>query len=75
MLPQNFVHRLTFCELVNQLVQVSDFLHERICYFFHPDTTHDAFDERGIRMNGGGLSEKSSKSLCCLICFCSPAWS
>jgi hypothetical protein len=58
LLPQNLLHRFSFCELINQLVQVANFLHQRIFYVFHANTAHDACDKRTIWMNGGCFSKK-----------------
>src|SRR5687768_9126999 len=59
--PQNLLHCLSFCKLIDQLVQVSYFLHQRILYFFHADTTYHAFDKRTIGVDGGCLRKKSFK--------------
>ena len=44
-LPQNFLHGLTFGQLVHQLVQVADILHQRIFDQFHLDTSDAALDK------------------------------
>ena len=60
-MPQNLLHRLPFCELVNQLVQIANSLHQGILDLFYANTAHYALDERTIRMNGWGLNEKGFK--------------
>lgn len=45
LLPQNLLHRFSFCEFINQLVQVSYLLHQRIIDFLYTNTTHRAFDK------------------------------
>ena len=61
LLPQNLLHRFSFCEFINQLVQIAYFLHQRIFDFFHANTTHYAFDKRTIWINGWRLSKKGFK--------------
>ena len=56
--PQDLFHRLPFRELIDQLVQIPYFFYQRICYFLHAHTTHDAFDERTTWMNGWCLSKE-----------------
>src|SRR5262245_38597268 len=56
LLAQNLFHRLSFCELINQLVQVANSLHQRIFNFFHADTAHDASDQRTTWVIGWCLS-------------------
>jgi hypothetical protein len=51
LLPQNIIHRLSFCELINQLVQVANFLHQRIFDSFYTNTAHYALDKRTLRVN------------------------
>src|SRR5262245_44184423 len=58
LLAQNFLHRFSFRELINQLVQIANFLHQRIVDFFNANAAHNAFDERTIWMNGRCLSKK-----------------
>ena len=60
-LSQNLLHGPSFGEFVNQLVQISYPLHQRIFYIFHADTTHYALDKRNIRMDSGCLSKKGFK--------------
>ena len=59
LLPQYLLHRLAFCELIDQLVEIPYFLHQWIFYFFHANTAHHAFDQRTVRMDMRGLSKES----------------
>ena len=58
LLPQNLLHRFSFCELINQLVQVAKFLHQRILNFFYANTAHDACDQLTVGMKGWCLNIK-----------------
>src|SRR5262245_42061017 len=58
LLPQNLLHRFSFSELINQLVEPAYFLHQRIFYFFHTNATHYALDQRTIWVNGWRLRKK-----------------
>jgi len=60
-LPQYLLHRLSFCKLINQFVQVAYFLHLRIFDVFYANTAHYTLDKRTIRMNGWGLGKKGFK--------------
>jgi hypothetical protein len=44
-LPQNFIHRLAFRQLVDQLVQLANFPHDRFFGVFHADAANDACDQ------------------------------
>src|ERR1051326_375716 len=55
LLPQNLRQRFAFGQLIDQLVEPADFLHQWIFYLFHTDAAHHAFDERTIRVNGWRL--------------------
>ena len=58
LLPQNFLHRLSLCELINQLIQVANLLHQRIFDVFYPNAAHYTLDKRTIRMKCWSLSEE-----------------
>ena len=58
-LPQNLVQCLSLCELINELVQVANLLHERVLNFLHANAAHHAFDERSIRIDPWRLGEES----------------
>jgi hypothetical protein len=60
-LPQDRFHLLPFCELVDQLVEVANFLHQRIFDIFHAHPAHYAFDERTIWMHGRCLRKEGLK--------------
>jgi hypothetical protein len=57
-LSEDLLHRLSFCELIDQLVQVAQLLHQRIFDLFDTHTAHDALDERAIRMKARCLSDE-----------------
>jgi hypothetical protein len=59
--PQHFVQRLSFCEFIDQLVQLANPLHERVIDVFHANTAYHALDEGTVLMNGWSLSEESSE--------------
>lgn len=53
---QNFLHRFPLCQLVDQLIQVSDFPHKRVLNLLHPDAAdhtlrHFAKDKPKSRLN------------------------
>src|SRR6476661_1136706 len=48
LLPQNLVQCFSLCELINELVQVANLLHERVLNFLHSNAAHHAFDKRDI---------------------------
>src|SRR5262249_51868127 len=60
-LPQNLLHRFSFCQLINQLVQIAHISHEWIFNFFYAHTAHYALDKRAICMNAWRLSKKGFK--------------
>jgi hypothetical protein len=39
-LPKDLLHRLSFCEFVDQLVEVSDLAHERVVDLLDVDTAN-----------------------------------
>jgi hypothetical protein len=43
LLPQNLFHRLSPCQLIDQLVQVADFPHEWFFNVLYSDTADHAF--------------------------------
>jgi hypothetical protein len=56
---QDLVHRLSLGQLIDQLVQVTDFPHRRLLDILDPDAAYDAFDqgsqgidERRLRKEG-----------------------
>src|SRR5688572_24166933 len=55
---QNLLHRLALGEFIDQLVQRSHVSHQRIFDVFDANTAHDTLNERTVRMDGWGLSEK-----------------
>src|SRR5262249_7991789 len=60
-LALHLVQRFALRELVDQLVQVSRLLYERIRDFFHAHATDHALDERAVRMNARRLGEERLK--------------
>lgn len=56
--PQDFLHRLSFGELIDQLVQIADFLHQWIFDFFDSNAAHYALYLGAVRMEGWGLGQK-----------------
>ena len=73
-LPQNLLHLFSFCQLIDQLVHVANFSHQRIFDFFYANAAHDAFDKRAIGMNAWCLSKKGF-NIVFLIWSSNPAWS
>src|SRR5262249_52869217 len=59
--PQNFVQRLSFCEFIDQLVQLANLLHERVIDVFHANPAYHALDEGTVRVNGWSFGEESSE--------------
>jgi hypothetical protein len=57
-LAQNLLHRLSFSEFIDELVQVADFFHQRVLDFFDANTTHDALDQRAIGMKSRRLGKE-----------------
>jgi hypothetical protein len=57
-LSQNLLHRFSFGELIDELVQIAYFLHQRIFDFFYANTAYYALDERTIWIDGWCLSKK-----------------
>lgn len=56
--PQNLLHRLPLRQLIDQLVQPPNLLHQRVGDFFDADAADDALDLRGVGMEGGGFGEE-----------------
>src|SRR5262245_21194775 len=50
LLPQNLIHRFSFSELINELVEVANLQHEWVFNHFHAYAAHNAFDKRRIWM-------------------------
>lgn len=61
LLPQDLLHRSSFCQFINQLVQIAYFLHQWIFDFLYAHTAHYAFDKCAIRVNAWRLSEEGFK--------------
>src|SRR5699024_4747451 len=55
---ENFSHRLPLGQLVHQLVQVSDFPHQRVLDLFDPDAADLPGDPDPVRIQGRSLAEK-----------------
>src|SRR5690606_3266228 len=60
-LPQDLRQLLPPGELVDQLVEVADVLHQRILDVFDPDAAHHALDQRAVRMERGCLVEEGAE--------------
>ncbi len=60
-MPQNLLHRLSFCEFVNEFVQVAYLLHQRIFDFFNANATHNALDKRTVRIDCWGFGKEGFK--------------
>ena len=43
-------HLLTFRQLVDELVEVADLLHQRVVDLLDTDAAHDTFDARSVRV-------------------------
>lgn len=61
LLPQDFLHLLTFRQLINQLIQIADLLHQRILDRFDAHPAHHPLDQRAVRMDRWSLSKKGFK--------------
>lgn len=57
-LAQDFVHSPALRQLVDQLVELPDLLHERVFDIFYANTADTALDEGTVRVHSGRLSEK-----------------
>ena len=57
-LAQNFFHCPAFRQLINQLVQISDLLHQRIHNLLHPDAADRSFDQCAPGIDAGRLLKK-----------------
>ena len=47
---QDLLHGLALGQLVHQLVEVADLLHQRVLHLLDADPAHDTGDERGVRV-------------------------
>ena len=48
---QDLLHRPALRQLVHQLVEIADLLHQRIRHFFHAHAAHHALDQRALRVH------------------------
>ena len=48
--PQHLLHRLALGELVDELVEVADLLHQRVLDLLDADPAHRPGDQRGVRV-------------------------
>ena len=69
LLPQYLLHLLPFREFVDEFVEVSEFLHERVFDVFDADAADGAGDEVGVGVPLRGLFVKVAKSLSLLDLF------
>ena len=60
LLAQQPVHCFALGQLVNELVQVAYFLHQRVLDFLHPHAANPAGDEPAVWVGGRGIGEKCS---------------
>src|SRR5689334_2718472 len=58
---QNLFQRFAFGELVDQLVQIADLLHQRVLHRLDAHAAHHTLDQRCIRMDGGRLGKETLK--------------
>src|SRR5262245_61438212 len=58
-LPKNLLHRLSFCEFVNQLVQIANFLFQRVIDCFHTNAADYTLDQRAVWVKAGCLVKES----------------
>lgn len=75
LLPPNLLHRLSLGELIDQLVEIANFLHHGIVEFFHTPAHTTPLMRELFGCLSGACAKKVSKSLCWSICFCNPAGS
>jgi len=55
---QDLLHRLAFCQLVDELVQPADLLHQRVVDLFHANAADHALDQRRVGVQGRRLMEE-----------------
>jgi hypothetical protein len=60
---QYFLERLAACQLIDELVEVADLLHEGILDLLDAHTTDDARDERDVRVDVGVAKELLERRL------------
>ncbi len=58
MSAHDFLECFPLCQFINQFVQKPYLLYKWVLNFFHANATHDARDQRAVRMNAGSLREK-----------------
>ena len=61
-----FIHLLTLSELVNKLVKITNVLHQRFFYIFHPHTTDHSFDQFSVLIEVRSIPEKITVGAACL---------
>ena len=61
LLPQNLIHRLSFRELIDELVEVANLPHEWVFNRFHAYAAHNAFDKRSIWMKQWRVGKEGLK--------------
>lgn len=61
--PQNFFYSLSFSQFINQFVQRSDFLHQRIFNLLHTATTNHSLDKPAVWIHLRCFIKKGSKLL------------
>jgi hypothetical protein len=53
--PQNLLHLFSLCQLIDQLIQIANFLHGGFFDVFHSDTADHTFDQSPRRIQLGGF--------------------
>lgn len=71
-LSQNFLHCLALGQLIHQLVQIPNLLHQRILNQLHLDTTDAPFDQPAVGMQAGASRKKSPYEI--IDCIRSSIW-
>src|SRR6185369_3323494 len=60
-LSQNFIHRFSPCQLINQFIQVANFSHDWLLYVLHSDTANHALDQGSRGIDFGSVCKKCLK--------------
>lgn len=58
---EDFLQWLALRQLVDQLVEVADVLHQRVCHVFDTNAADHALDQDSISIDGGGLLKERSE--------------
>lgn len=70
--PQNLLHSSSFCEFIDELIEITSISIERIFYFLYLHSADTSSDFRGIRIHRWRFSEKSFQSCDCIDLFLHP---